>query len=81
MRAGLVRAGDRMPAMRERIEELEVKVAYLEQANTELSDVVYTQRQEIEALRVQLDHLAGRIEAAQSAPTAYSAEDEKPPHY
>jgi uncharacterized coiled-coil protein SlyX len=63
------------------IEQIEIKIAYLEQANAELSDVVYRQQQELEALRMQLAALLGRFEAAQSQPTTYTAEDEKPPHY
>jgi SlyX protein len=46
-----------------------------------LSDVVYKQRRELEALRAQLSELLGRIEAGQAQATTYSAEDEKPPHY
>lgn len=67
--------------MSERLEQLEIKMAYLEQANAELSDVVYRQKLEIDALREQLAALVGRFEAAQSAPTEYTAEQEKPPHY
>jgi SlyX protein len=67
--------------MEARIEQLEIKVAYLEQANAQLSDELYRQRQHFEALRVQLEALSGRFEAAQAAPTAYTAEQEKPPHY
>ena len=67
--------------MNERLEQIEVKIAYLEQANAELSDVVYQQRQEIEALQRTIAALAGRFESAQAQPTPYTAEDEKPPHY
>jgi uncharacterized coiled-coil protein SlyX len=68
--------------MNQRLDQLEIKVAYLEQANAELSDEVFRRRQEIEALREQLAALTGRVEAAQSQPqTPYSPEDEKPPHY
>lgn len=62
------------------LEQIEIKIAYLEKANAELSDVVYQQRQELQSLRAQLSELLGRLDAAQ-APTAYSPEDEKPPHY
>jgi SlyX protein len=61
-------------------EQIEIRITYLEQANAELSDVVYRQRLELEALRAQLLELLGRIEAGSQA-TTYSAEDEKPPHY
>ena len=67
--------------MNARLDQLEIKIAYLEQANAQLSDVVYRQRQEIDALREQFAALTGRFEAAQSQTTAYSQEEEKPPHY
>ena len=67
--------------MSERLEQIEVKIAYLEQANAQLSDVVYQQRQEIEALRHRLETLTERLASAQTPPTQYTLEDEKPPHY
>jgi SlyX protein len=67
--------------MSERLEQLEIKISYLEQANVELSDTVNKQRLELRALRDQLMVLAGRMEAAQAQATTYSAEEEKPPHY
>lgn len=67
--------------MSERLDQIEVKLAFLEQANAELSDVVYRQRREIEALQRRLDAMTARFEAAQSQPTAWTPEDEKPPHY
>jgi uncharacterized coiled-coil protein SlyX len=70
-----------MAPVNQRIEQLEVKIAYLEQANTELSDEVFRQRQQLEALREQLGTLTGRFDAALSQPTAYAPQDEKPPHY
>jgi SlyX protein len=62
------------------IEQIEIKIAYLEQANAELSDVVYRQGQELESLRAQLVELLRRLDASQ-APTASSPQDETPPHY
>ena len=67
--------------MEQRLDQLEIKVAYLEQANADLSDEMFRQRRELEALREQLSVLAGRFEAAQAQPTAYTPEEEKPPHY
>ena len=67
--------------MSARLDQLEIKIAYLEQANVQLSDVVYRQRQEIDALREQFAALSGRFETAQLQTTTYSAEEEKPPHY
>ena len=65
----------------EAIERLETKIAYLESANVELSDVVYRQSLEIQALRARLDALAQRIEAVQTPETVPAPEDERPPHY
>ena len=68
--------------MEERLEQLETKVAFLEQASSELSDEVFRRRQEIEALRAQLVALTGRLDAAQAQPAAaYAPDDERPPHY
>jgi len=63
------------------IERLETKIAFLESANLELSDVVYRQSLEIQSLRAQLDALAQRVEAAQTPETVRTPEDERPPHY
>ena len=46
----------------EAVERLELKLAFLERANQELSDVVYRQQQEIDALRLQIRELIDRIE-------------------
>jgi SlyX protein len=63
------------------IEQIEIRITYLEQANAQLSDVVYKQRLELDALRARLLELLGRLDAAQASTTTYSADDEKPPHY
>jgi len=63
------------------LEQIETKIAFLERANAELSDVVFRQHQEIEALRAQVVGLAARIDAAQSETNVRTPEDERPPHY
>lgn len=65
----------------ETLERIESKIAFLERANSELSEVVYRQQQEIAALRVQCTTLASRLEAAQSEQRPYTMEEERPPHY
>ena len=71
-----------MPTMNaEDLERLELKLAYLEQANAQLSDVVYRQHRELDELRERLRSLALRFDAAQSPETARRPEDERPPHY
>ena len=63
------------------VERLELKIAFLERANTELSDVVYRQQREIAELQASLVALKDRLEALAAQPTAYSTADERPPHY
>jgi SlyX protein len=65
----------------EAIERLETKIAFLESANVELSDVVYKQSQEIQSLRARIDALAQRVEAARTAEPLRTPEEERPPHY
>ena len=63
------------------LERLEVKVAFLERANIELSDEVYRQRRELDDLRSRLTGLASRLEASPPATGENRAQDERPPHY
>jgi SlyX protein len=63
------------------VERLELKLAFLERANAELSDVVYRQHKEIEALREGLRMLAGKLDERQSTEPVRRPEDERPPHY
>jgi SlyX protein len=63
------------------LERIQTKIAFLESANTELSDVVYRQHQEIQSLRARLDALAQRFDAAREAETPRRPEEERPPHY
>jgi SlyX protein len=65
----------------EAIERLEMKIAYLERANNELSDVVYRQQREIQGLRAKMDTLADRVSAMPATDEARTPEDERPPHY
>lgn len=63
------------------LENLELKLAYLERANHELSDVVYRQQRELDELRAQLKIFASRFEALSAQSSPYSEADERPPHY
>jgi uncharacterized coiled-coil protein SlyX len=65
----------------ETLEQLETKIAFLERANAELSDVVFRQHRDIETLRAQIAGLAARIDAAQENIPVGTPEDERPPHY
>lgn len=65
----------------EMLERIETKIAYLERANVELSEVVFRQHRDIEALRERLAALVQRIEAGDSAAVPGPPEQERPPHY
>ena len=64
----------------EALELIQTRLAFLERANTELSDVVYRQQQEIQALTAAIKDVSQRLRATQSAPDD-AAEEERPPHY
>lgn len=62
------------------LERLELKIAYLERANHELSDVVYRQQRELDELRAKLTAFSGRFyELVHQRP--HTEEEERPPHY
>lgn len=63
------------------IERLETKIAFLERANAELSDVVFRQHRDIESLREQLTTFAARLQTYEEDVTPRTAKDERPPHY
>jgi uncharacterized coiled-coil protein SlyX len=63
------------------IELMQTKIAFLERANVELSDVVFRQQQELQALGAQLRALGERLLAVQAHERAHVPEEERPPHY
>lgn len=65
--------------MFEKEEEIQTRIAYLERASQELSDVVYRQQLEIDGLRQALKALIDRLASADVTPRA--PPDERPPHY
>jgi len=67
--------------MNSAIERLELKIAYLERANNELSDVVYGQRRELDELRARMTALLEQIASLKPESQPYSSDDERPPHY
>lgn len=63
------------------VERIELRIAYLERANNDLSEVVYRQQQEIDALRARLAMVTAKLEGALSEQILYTPEQERPPHY
>jgi uncharacterized coiled-coil protein SlyX len=65
----------------EALEQIQTKIAFLERANAELSDVVFRQQQEIRALGARINEVLERLDTAQSEERQRPPEDERPPHY
>ena len=65
----------------ETLEQIQIKIAFLERAAAELSDVVFRQHREIQALDAKLKAIAERLSGAQSDDAARPPEHERPPHY
>jgi SlyX protein len=66
--------------MSERIDALEFKVAHLERALQELSDVVYRQQRELDALRDGNQHLLEQVQQLEER-GGDPNRVEIPPHY
>jgi SlyX protein len=66
---------------KEALEQLQTKIAFLEKANADLSDVVFRQQLEIRELGARIKDVSERLFAAQLEDRQRSAEDERPPHY
>jgi SlyX protein len=56
--------------------DLQVRYTHLEDLVQQLSEVVHTQQEQIEALRAAVKHMRGRLEALSAEPTPH----ERPPH-
>lgn len=65
----------------ETLEQIQSKIAYLERAAAELSDVVFRQDREIQALEAQLKSISERLSGALSEENPRPLEQERPPHY
>jgi SlyX protein len=66
--------------MEERVNDLEVKVAFLEDLVDELNRTAFRQQQQIEVLVAQLAALREQVQGA-AQPEFRSLRDEIPPHY
>ena len=63
------------------LERIELKIAYLESANQELSDIVYRQQRDIDVLRAQMSAYQRQLDARRSEHSDNAPLDERPPHY
>jgi SlyX protein len=63
------------------LEQIHLKLAFLERANSELSDVVFRQQQEIQRLSERVRELGQRVSAGSGGGEERTPEEERPPHY
>jgi SlyX protein len=68
-------------AMADRLEAIEIKLAHLEQAVTELSDVVARQQKELDRVLDRNQRLMEKIAAIEQDAGTSATAHEKPPHY
>ena len=65
--------------MSDKIVELEVKIAFLEQSITELSDVLYSQQQQIDLLKNDQHRMQTHLQALDKD-DQQTIDDQPPPH-
>ena len=65
----------------ETIEQLQIKIAFLERAAAELSDVVFRQHKDMEAMKAKLSAISERLDRAPPDAASISEAEERPPHY
>ena len=65
----------------EALEQIQVRIAFLERANAELGEVVFQQQKEIQSLTARVREVLQRLEAAHGGQQERTAEEERPPHY
>jgi uncharacterized coiled-coil protein SlyX len=65
----------------ETLEQIQTKIAFLERASAELSDVVFGLHKGIQVLEAKLEALKDRLSGAQFDENPRTLEQERPPHY
>jgi uncharacterized coiled-coil protein SlyX len=63
------------------LEQIQTKIAFLERAASELSDTLFRQHKEIQALEAKLSAVVDRLSAPQPDEVPRPPEQELPPHY
>jgi SlyX protein len=67
--------------MHDRITNIEIKIAHVEQSVSELSDVLYSQQQQLDRLVKNLDKLAETLTNGTDSLASPDNLTDKPPHY
>ncbi len=70
-----------MPATEDRLTNVELLLTHLQHDFEQLSQVVFRQQAEIDALKTEVAKLSTRIVTLADNPEARDPQDEKPPHY
>ena len=65
----------------ERLEELEIKLAYQEQSIAQLSEALINQQRQIEQLQLNQKQLLSKVETLSDSGDSAQVIDEVPPHY
>jgi len=65
----------------DRLVEIETRLAFQENTIKDLSDTVYEQQKQIDALHKTLKQLVDQIKAPSIISPGRNLQDEKPPHY
>jgi SlyX protein len=65
----------------QRLEVIEIKLAHLERAINDISDVVARQQRELDQVRLRTLELGRQLASLDSGAAADAAAEEKPPHY
>lgn len=67
--------------LKSRIDELEMKQAFQEQALDDLNDALTKQQFLIDRMEVQLKFMVGKVKGMQTSNMANESEETPPPHY
>ena len=70
-----------MPTAEDRLTNVELLLTHLQHDFEQLSQVVFRQQAELDALRKELTLLDSRVVTLSDSPEARDPLDEKPPHY
>ncbi|WP_087017567.1 SlyX family protein [Thaumasiovibrio subtropicus] len=67
--------------LRQRIDELEMKVAFQDDTIDALNNEIAAHQLALEKIQVQMQHLVERVKSASSSNLAKESEETPPPHY
>ncbi|MGK0445119.1 MAG: SlyX protein [Bermanella sp.] len=63
------------------IEDLQIRIAFLEQSVDEMNEIVTSQQSQINMLERAVKHLSSRLDQAGSSNIRSSEDETPPPHY